>query len=169
MDQEPVYPAYTLDELLDARRHVDRETYPERARKIDDEIARRPITPPLAENQPELSLEFSGSAREYFRIWITNLCLTLLTFGIFSAWAKVRKKRYTYSHTVSVPGPTDPHPQGPIDRSRLFYRVLHIDPFLHLNTSLRLRGRIYHRALGDRPFGGFQHPIFGFPQHDVSF
>jgi uncharacterized membrane protein YjgN (DUF898 family) len=47
----------------------------------------------------ELNLAFDGSAREYFRVWIVNLCLTLVTFGIFSAWAKVRKKRYIYSHT----------------------------------------------------------------------
>ena len=47
-----------------------------------------------------LSFEFKGDAREYFRVWIVNLCLTLLTFGVFSAWAKVRKKRYLYSHTV---------------------------------------------------------------------
>lgn len=51
-------------------------------------------------HQPELKLEFNGKAAEYFKIWIVNLCLTLLTFGIFSAWAKVRKKRYFYSHTV---------------------------------------------------------------------
>lgn len=49
---------------------------------------------------PELKLEFRGTAREYFRIWIVNLCLTLLSCGIFSAWAKVRKKRYFYSHTT---------------------------------------------------------------------
>ncbi len=48
----------------------------------------------------QLPLEFTGSWREYFRIWIVNLCLTLLTAGIFSAWAKVRKKRYFYSHTL---------------------------------------------------------------------
>jgi uncharacterized membrane protein YjgN (DUF898 family) len=48
----------------------------------------------------DLPVEFRGSAREYFRIWIVNLCLTLLTAGIFSAWAKVRKKRYFYSHTT---------------------------------------------------------------------
>lgn len=48
----------------------------------------------------ELALEFRGSSNEYFRIWIVNLCLTLITFGIFSAWAKVRKKRYFYSHTT---------------------------------------------------------------------
>lgn len=59
---------------------------------------------PVARISPEkprvLKVEFRGSAREYFRIWAVNLCLTLLTVGIFSAWAKVRKKRYFYSHTT---------------------------------------------------------------------
>jgi uncharacterized membrane protein YjgN (DUF898 family) len=53
----------------------------------------------VQEPQP-LSLVFTGSASEYFRIWIVNVCLTLLTLGIYSAWAKVRKKRYFYSHTL---------------------------------------------------------------------
>lgn len=64
-----------------------------------------PISP--AEGNPrdpdgarELPLVFRGTAGEYFRIWAVNLCLTLLTLGLFSAWAKVRKKRYFYSHTV---------------------------------------------------------------------
>jgi len=47
----------------------------------------------------ELQLEFRGSAAEYFRIWAVNLSLTLLTAGVFSAWAKVRKKRYFYAQT----------------------------------------------------------------------
>ena len=56
--------------------------------------------PDMAKPVRTLPVEFTGSAREYFRIWIVNLCLTLLTAGIFSAWAKVRKKRYYYSHTM---------------------------------------------------------------------
>ncbi len=55
---------------------------------------------PTPVNPVEMELVFYGSSREYFRIWIVNLCLTLLTLGIFSAWAKVRKKRYAYSHTT---------------------------------------------------------------------
>ncbi len=58
------------------------------------------IATPINPIKNELRLEFTGSAREYFRIWAVNLCLTLLTAGIFSAWAKVRKKRYFYSHTI---------------------------------------------------------------------
>src|SRR3954452_14331669 len=44
-------------------------------------------------------VEFSASAGEYFRIWIVNLAPTIVTIGIYSAWAKVRKKRDFYAHT----------------------------------------------------------------------
>lgn len=46
-----------------------------------------------------LRLEFTGSASEYFRIWIVNLALSILTLGIYSAWAKVRRLKYLYGHT----------------------------------------------------------------------
>jgi len=42
---------------------------------------------------------FEGDAKEYFNIWIVNIALTILTLGIFSAWAKVRKKRYFHGNT----------------------------------------------------------------------
>jgi len=38
--------------------------------------------------------DFTGNGNEYFRIWIINLCLTLATLGIYSAWAKVRRLQY---------------------------------------------------------------------------
>jgi uncharacterized membrane protein YjgN (DUF898 family) len=44
-------------------------------------------------------LEFGGSGSEYFRIWIVNLLLTLVTFGLYYPWAKVRKLRYFYGNT----------------------------------------------------------------------
>jgi len=43
--------------------------------------------------------EFTGNAGSYFRIWIISLGLSLLTLGVYSAWGKVRKKRYLYAHT----------------------------------------------------------------------
>ena len=42
---------------------------------------------------------FTGSGGEYFRIWIVNLILSILTLGIYSAWAKVRTNRYFYGNT----------------------------------------------------------------------
>jgi len=47
----------------------------------------------------EHPFEFRGDEREYFRIWIVNLALTILTLGIYSAWAKVRTERYFYANT----------------------------------------------------------------------
>ncbi len=63
-----------------------------------------PLAPPqpVPRAQPRIASErcrFTGSAGEYFRIWIVNLFLTIVTLGIYSAWAKVRKKRYLYGNT----------------------------------------------------------------------
>lgn len=44
-------------------------------------------------------LIFTGTGSEYFRIWIVNLLLSIITLGIYSAWAKVRKTRYFYDNT----------------------------------------------------------------------
>ncbi|WP_095589582.1 YjgN family protein [Actibacterium ureilyticum] len=45
-------------------------------------------------------VEFSGNARSYFGIWIVNILLSIVTLGIYSAWAKVRTRRYMYQHTA---------------------------------------------------------------------
>jgi len=45
------------------------------------------------------SFRFEGSGKEYFRIWIVNIALTILTLGVYSAWAKVRTNRYIYANT----------------------------------------------------------------------
>ncbi len=47
----------------------------------------------------QIPFDFSGKAGEYFKIWIVNILLTILTLGIYSAWAKVRRKRYFYGNT----------------------------------------------------------------------
>lgn len=63
------------------------------------EVENTPAQALPAEGERVLRAEFTGSAGEYFRIWIVNLLLTFLTLGIYSAWAKVRKKRYFYGST----------------------------------------------------------------------
>jgi uncharacterized membrane protein YjgN (DUF898 family) len=56
--------------------------------------------PAEAPSAPQVhAFSFAGEAREYFRIWIVNLFLTVVTLGVYSAWAKVRKKRYLYGNT----------------------------------------------------------------------
>ena len=43
---------------------------------------------------------FKGNTVEYFGIWIINLLLSIVSFGIYSAWAKVRRKKYFYNNTL---------------------------------------------------------------------
>ena len=67
-----------------------------------------PLRPAAAESRPfaraepvrhRLPVTFSGSGSEYFRIWIVNLLLTLVTLGLYFPWAKVRRLRYFYGNT----------------------------------------------------------------------
>ena len=57
--------------------------------------------------QTRYTPEFHGRAGEFFGIWIVNLVLTVLTLGIYSAWAKVRTQRYFYSNTRLAGAPFD--------------------------------------------------------------
>ncbi|ELS0754323.1 DUF898 domain-containing protein [Vibrio vulnificus] len=45
------------------------------------------------------SVQFKGQGGEFFGIWIVNILLSVITLGIYSAWAKVRTKRYFYGNT----------------------------------------------------------------------
>jgi uncharacterized membrane protein YjgN (DUF898 family) len=58
---------------------------------------------------------FTGNASEYFRIWIVNLFLTIITIGIYSPWAKVRRLKYFYGNTW-LDGHNFDHFKGPRDR-----------------------------------------------------
>ncbi len=49
--------------------------------------------------QEEIPFVFTGKAREYFGIWIVNTLLKIVTLGIYSPWAKVRKRQYFYGNT----------------------------------------------------------------------
>jgi len=47
----------------------------------------------------ETRLRFSGRGADYFRIWVLNTLLNLLSLGLYSPWAKVRKARWFAQHT----------------------------------------------------------------------
>ncbi len=93
--------------------------------------------PPSTQSSPsrrDFALRFDGQAGEYFRIWAVNLSLTLLTLGIFSAWAKVRKQRYFHSHTLLDGTPFQYLAQPlPILKGRVVAAVLLLAYFLASN------------------------------------
>ena len=46
-----------------------------------------------------IPFEFTGNSSEFFSIWVVNVLLTILTFGMYSPWAKVRTYQYFYGNT----------------------------------------------------------------------
>lgn len=57
-------------------------------------------------------VQFKGDAQTYFGIWIVNLLLSMVTLGIYSAWAKVRNKRYFAQNTLIDARRFDYHATG---------------------------------------------------------
>ncbi|MBD1557282.1 DUF898 domain-containing protein [Vibrio sp. S9_S30] len=50
-------------------------------------------------NDKKYPFKFEGEGAEFFGIWIVNVLLSVITLGIYSAWAKVRTNRYFYGNT----------------------------------------------------------------------
>lgn len=52
-------------------------------------------------------VEFTGSGSEYFRVWIVNVLLSIVTLGIYTPWARRRTAQYFYSHTQVAGSPLE--------------------------------------------------------------
>lgn len=76
--------------------------------------------------------EFTGTGSEYFRIWIVNLFLSIVTLGIYSAWAKVRRNRFFYRH-LHVAGSSFDYHANPL--AILRGRLIALALFVGLNYS----------------------------------
>ncbi len=82
------------------------EQPPTTADAVAEEYKTDPSEQPLPTTSPEVPAEtrqisfvFNGTAKEYFGIWIVNTLLKIVTLGIYSPWAKVRKRNYFYGCT----------------------------------------------------------------------
>ena len=55
--------------------------------------------------ESEHPVAFTASGSEYFRIWIVNLLLIIVTLGLYLPFAKARRLRYFYAnpHCHSLP------------------------------------------------------------------
>ena len=108
------YSTYSLEELKQARATIDEIEHPERAQELEERIVKFELpeassteasstiaTSPVATARVlrKGKVSFHGKASEFFSIWIVNLLLSIVTLGIYSAWAKVRTNRYFYGNT----------------------------------------------------------------------
>lgn len=52
-------------------------------------------------------LEFTGSGGEYFRVWIVNVLLSIVTLGFYTPLARRRTAQYFYGHTMVADSPLE--------------------------------------------------------------
>jgi uncharacterized membrane protein YjgN (DUF898 family) len=107
---------------------------PVRTENASDVRRHRPaVAPP--EHYP---CQFTGTGAEYFRIWVVNVLLTVLTLGVYSAWAKVRRLQYLYRNTRIDGSTFDYHGKpGAILKGRLLALLLIIGYKVAFELSTR--------------------------------
>jgi uncharacterized membrane protein YjgN (DUF898 family) len=92
--------------------------------QVQNELA---LQQPTLESSPQpVRLRFTGDSAEYFKIWITNLILTVITFGIYGPWAKVRREKYFRQNTYIGQSNMDYHGDP---KSILFGRIVALGLF----------------------------------------
>lgn len=81
---------------------VRRHDIPKRTRMTDfsAQTPNAPGSPTPVPTAHKIRITFTGTGSEYFRIWIVNLLLILVTAGIYFPWAKARRLRYFMGNTV---------------------------------------------------------------------
>lgn len=61
----------------------------------------------MSQNIEAYPLEFTGSGGEYFRVWIVNVLLGIVTLGFYTPWARRRTAMYFYGHSLVAHSPLE--------------------------------------------------------------
>jgi uncharacterized membrane protein YjgN (DUF898 family) len=85
------------------------EPMPEPETIIPDAPIETSLDEPTVMVGEPLRFQFTGTGGDYFRIWIVNLVLSVLTLGIYSAWAKVRREQFFHRNTLLAGSGFDYH------------------------------------------------------------
>ena len=100
-----------------------------------------------AREEDPAPIQFAGRANEYFGIWIANVALSIVTLGVYSAWAKVRSRRYFLGNTVVLGDRMDYHATGTaILKGRIlaavaiaaYFALYHADPWAPVAVAVGL-------------------------------
>ncbi|QTD46041.1 YjgN family protein [Ottowia testudinis] len=98
--------------------------------------ANQPLTPARIKAH---RIEFTGSGGEYFRVWIVNVLLSVVTLGLYTPWARRRTAQYFYSHTQVAGSPLEfVAEQKRMVRGFLVFVVLSIAYKLAVETGQQL-------------------------------
>ncbi|ANE43831.1 YjgN family protein [Deinococcus puniceus] len=95
-----------------------------------------PTPPPTISTYP---VGFTGTSGEFFRLWIVNTALTIVTLGLYLPWARVRTRQYFYGHTW-VDGQNFEYTANPLALLRSYLIVSAFFGAYTLATNLQFQG-----------------------------
>lgn len=102
----------------------DAPAHAAQGRETNPELNLMTLAPAARAGEVVEPFRFTGEAGEYFRIWIVNTLLVLITLGLWSPWAKIRKRRFFLRHTWVAGANFEYHAEPwPILRGRLIAGV----------------------------------------------
>lgn len=108
-EEDPMSQAYTLGQ---------------RAAAAPRKPAAHAELPPGIEPFP---LAFSGRGGEFFRVWVVNVLLTVVTLGLYTPFARRRTAQYFYGHTLVADSPLEfTAPQGKMVMGFLMLAAVYI-------------------------------------------
>lgn len=76
-------------------RHLGRQSAP----AMHSPHSSAPMPPKPKRDVKHYKISFTGNTQDFFKIWIVNMALTIVTLGIYLPWARVRTQQYFYGHT----------------------------------------------------------------------
>ena len=141
---------------------------------LETRFPKRKFSPEKRRNPTVRTLHFTGRGSEFFRIWITNLLLTICTLGLYSAWAKVHDQLLLRKHHFGrivffFRGQPHCHSQG---KNHCLCRIRGLH-FISDSGACRVpchhaRGFSTHPSFG-RPFDAIPDAKYGVPRSEVQF
>ena len=69
-------------------------------------VAPSPLRPAKRSIQP-FRVTFTGVGAEYFRVWVVNVLLSIVTLSLYTPWARRRTAQYFYGHTFLAHSPLE--------------------------------------------------------------
>ena len=115
------------DDLAGTQPAHDAPVNAARGRETNPELNLMTLAPAARSGETVEAFKFTGEAGEYFRIWVVNTFLTIITLGLWSPWAKIRKRRFFLRHTWVAGANFEYHARSwPILRGRLIASVAFI-------------------------------------------
>ena len=71
---------------------------------VHDDVSQAALAPDRIDAHP---LVFTGRGAEYFRVWIVNVLLSIITLGFYTPWARRRTAKYFYGHSLVANSPLE--------------------------------------------------------------